>query len=502
MYSEKVMKEFKNPKNLGKIDNPDAVSEVGNPVCLTPETKIDTTKGLTEIKEIEKNDFVLNHKGKYSNVSKKFQREYKGKIVKIKSKLGINFVTPEHQIFAIKIPKNYRFFLHKNKKKLFPDWFHAEELEKGDIITYPILKEIKDKKYISFKQERKKWDFRSQKIPNKINVNNDFLKFAGYYLSEGNIKEKVGKTYLGLTFGSKEDFLAEDSIKIVKKSFGIKAKKKKREKRNTIVVEVNNVWLTRLFLKLFNKGAKNKKIPFEFMILPPKKQKSLIYGLWMGDGYFNTERPRAGYSTISYELCHQIKTLLLRQRIVPSIYTEKEKTVKGVNHQKSYRIHIGERKSLKILAKILRIPFKPKKTTITDSWFKSNYLCVPITAVNKVDYKGKVYNLEIKSKHSFTTESLSVHNCGDMLKVYLKIKDNKIEDIKVETFGCVSAIATSSKATEMVKGKTIEEALKLTEKQVADALDGLPPIKMHCSVLAVQAIKKAIEDYKNKQKKS
>jgi nitrogen fixation NifU-like protein len=91
--------------------------------------------------------------------------------------------------------------------------------------------------------------------------------------------------------------------------------------------------------------------------------------------------------------------------------------------------------------------------------------------------------------------------CGDMMKVYLKIKDNKIIGIKVETFGCVSAIATSSKATEMVKGKTLEEAMKLTEKEVADALDGLPPIKFHCSVLAVKGIKKAIENYKEKQNK-
>lgn len=90
--------------------------------------------------------------------------------------------------------------------------------------------------------------------------------------------------------------------------------------------------------------------------------------------------------------------------------------------------------------------------------------------------------------------------CGDVLKVYLKVKDNKITDIKVETFGCVSAIATSSKATEIIKGKTLEEALKLTEKEVAEALDGLPPIKMHCSVLAVKAIKKAIENYKEKHK--
>ena len=103
-----------------------------------------------------------------------------------------------------------------------------------------------------------------------------------------------------------------------------------------------------------------------------------------------------------------------------------------------------------------------------------------------------------KIKDADATAEVGNPVCGDMLKVYLKVKDNIITDVKVETFGCVSAIATSSKATEMIKGKTLEEALKLTEKEVADALDGLPPIKMHCSVLAVKAIKNAIEDYKKK----
>ncbi len=91
--------------------------------------------------------------------------------------------------------------------------------------------------------------------------------------------------------------------------------------------------------------------------------------------------------------------------------------------------------------------------------------------------------------------------CGDVMKVYIKVKNNIIVDIKFKTFGCGAAIATSSMATELVKGKTIEEALELTNKAVAEALDGLPPVKMHCSVLAEEAIKAAIEDYKNKVKK-
>ena len=86
--------------------------------------------------------------------------------------------------------------------------------------------------------------------------------------------------------------------------------------------------------------------------------------------------------------------------------------------------------------------------------------------------------------------------CGDIMKMYLKVSDDGvIEDVKFKTFGCGAAIATSSMATEMVKGKTIEDALKLTNQAVAEALDGLPPVKMHCSVLAEEALRSAIADY-------
>ena len=85
--------------------------------------------------------------------------------------------------------------------------------------------------------------------------------------------------------------------------------------------------------------------------------------------------------------------------------------------------------------------------------------------------------------------------CGDIMKMYLKVENNIITDVKFETFGCGSAIATSSMATEMIKGKSIDEALQLTNKAVAEALDGLPAHKMHCSVLAEEAIKAAVKDY-------
>ncbi len=89
--------------------------------------------------------------------------------------------------------------------------------------------------------------------------------------------------------------------------------------------------------------------------------------------------------------------------------------------------------------------------------------------------------------------------CGDIMKMYLKIKNNIIVDVKFKTFGCGAAIATSSMATELIKGKSIEEALKITNKAVLEALDGLPPVKVHCSVLAEQAVKSALSDYYKKR---
>ena len=85
--------------------------------------------------------------------------------------------------------------------------------------------------------------------------------------------------------------------------------------------------------------------------------------------------------------------------------------------------------------------------------------------------------------------------CGDIMKIYLKIEDDIITDVKFETFGCGSAIASSSMATEMIKGKPVEEALQLTNRAVTEALDGLPPHKIHCSVLAEEAVKLAVQDY-------
>ena len=92
--------------------------------------------------------------------------------------------------------------------------------------------------------------------------------------------------------------------------------------------------------------------------------------------------------------------------------------------------------------------------------------------------------------------------CGDMMNIYIKVKDNKIADIKFKTFGCGAAIATSSMITELAKGKTLEEAGKITRSDVADSLGGLPPVKMHCSNLAADGLREAIKDYRKKKEEN
>lgn len=105
---------------------------------------------------------------------------------------------------------------------------------------------------------------------------------------------------------------------------------------------------------------------------------------------------------------------------------------------------------------------------------------------------------EMKDANAVGTVGNAV--CGDIMKIYMKIENNVIEDVSFQTFGCAAAIATSSVATTMIKGKTVDDALKLTNAEVVDKLGGLPPQKLHCSVLAEEAIKAAINDYLTKYK--
>lgn len=507
MYSKKVMDYFRGPKNVGKIENADGTGKVGNVVCLHPQEKVHIIKGIEAIGSIKEGDLVLSHNGVYNRVERSVSRIYKGKIIELKHKLGKIKLTPEHLVLAIKLPKGNKFLRTKYKKTLFPAWYHSAHLKKGDILLYPIQKDTKIKDYLVVDIPKEKYDFKSKAIPKKIPLNANILRLFGYFLAEGHISEGRCNNYITFTLNITENDIITD-IEKTANSLGIGVTIRKLPKRKTAVVYIYSSILARFFKKLFGKYAYGKKIPDTIMSLPPELQKHLIYGMWKGDGYINLERvgARAGYSTISYDIVQQMKVLLLRQGIIPSLYREKESVIDGVHHKENYRIHIGQKESLKKLCKIMGVPFRAITHTKESSWMDNKYLYTPIRDITAYDYDGVVCNLEVERSHSFTTESFSVHNCGDKMHLYIKVssKGNKeiISDIKFETYGCAAAIATSSMVTEMAKGKTIAEALKITKNDVARELGGLPPIKLHCSVLAVDALQEAVYDYLTKNRKT
>jgi nitrogen fixation NifU-like protein len=180
---------------------------------------------------------------------------------------------------------------------------------------------------------------------------------------------------------------------------------------------------------------------------------------------------------------------------MPSIYEEAESIKKGVRRRKAYRIHVGDRESLRKLARMLAVPLEFVDKEQHKSWFDEDFLYTPITRTTKEGYSGKVYNLEVEGAHSFVTGPAALHNCGDVMYLYIKVKDGRIKDVKFETYGCAAAIATSSMITDLAKGKTLKEALEISRGNVSSELGGLPPIKEHCSNLAADALHAAIKDY-------
>ncbi|MDO8647215.1 MAG: iron-sulfur cluster assembly scaffold protein [Candidatus Diapherotrites archaeon] len=506
-YSKIVKKHFFNPKNFLKSTQelqklkPNGYGIVGSPACLVSGSKIHTNPDFKNIESLEKGTKVLSHDGKYNEIIQTFERDYSGDLITIQNQFGTVSLTPEHLVYAMKKPAGHKFNYAEGKKKLYPAWYCAEQLERKDIFLYPIPKEVKNIGFLEISQEKAKWDFKSKQVPEKVKITPELLELFGIYIAEGHSR----RSEIGFTLSIKEGAIAEMINKNAKSIFGISAKIKERKEQNRLDITVGNVFLSKFFAKLFGKGAENKQVPNELILLEPELQKSLIKGVWQGDGCINLKRkhPRAGYSTISYKLAHQLKLLLLRQKIGCSIYTELEKTRKGVNHKKSYRLHVGDLESVGKLAKILGIDFDRKsikRRTAIFAWFDNNYYYAAIKKVTKSQFNGKVYNAEIANAHSYITENLTAHNCGDKMDLWIKVdpKTERIKECKWKTFGCASAIASTSMLSTMVSekgGMKIEKALKITPQDIMKRLGGLPARKVHCSVLGDKALRAAINDY-------
>jgi nitrogen fixation NifU-like protein len=495
-YSEKVMDHFTNPRNVGEIPDASGVGTVGNPICVSPDTLIFTNSDIKAIDDIRNGTRVLSHDGRYHDVSLVHVRKYNGKARRITvNNLGVITLTPEHHILALKAGYRDKF---KKFKTLTPDWYSAQEIEPGDLILYPIPKETKDFKSKVFDIEKPKLDYKSKSLPLNIKIDDSFCRLVGYYLAEGYTRTSSCQGILGFVFGAQEKDYINDTVKLMKKAFGIDPAPFYKLP-GALSISFYSARLARYFAENFGKGAGEKRLPHWMMMLPIEKQASVLCGMFRGDGYIDNKRQRAKYVTISKQLAYQLRLLLLRQKIISNF---SEGKAYGI-HKKSYLLYIQEDESLKRISQIMgkKASIIPKTQLRHKSWFDDDFFYTTVRQNRVVNYKGQVCNLEVEGSHSYISSALTLHNCGDVMKMFLKIENNVIVDVKFKTFGCGAAVATSSMVTEMVKGKTIEEALKISNKAVAEALGGLPPVKMHCSVLAEEALRSALKDYYLKQGK-
>ena len=480
-YSEKVMEHFRNPRNVGEIPDADGIGNVGNSVCgdimklyikvennVIIDAKFKTFgclpaqeevvlnySGWGRIGSIRSGMKVLNNNGKSTHVAETHVRSYAGNLLHIipfVSPFNSFLITPNHPVLCTKrkwikgsrLSSSKCNWLRTNTSALLdakPDYVKAEDLKIGDYLIFVVNKAIKDDEFFT----------------------NQLMRLLGYYLSEGYMA--ANKSVVAFAFNKNEKEAISEVGALIYKLIGKQTKE--RIRGNVSEVYVCSRKLAKLLSELCGCGARNKTISERILSLPFDKQWEMIETYHIGDGDKYRRRPKDTETyriiTTSRNLAIQVQEILARGGIFASI-----RKVFKTNCKIDGRILKNSEQYL--------ISFKREKH---HNFVKNGkgYFLVPIKSIRNKKYIGEVYNFQVASEpNSYLVKGFAVHNCG-------------------------AAIATSSMVTEIVKGKTVEEALKVSNSAVAEALGGLPRIKMHCSVLAEEALKSAIDDYLKKKKK-
>ncbi len=480
-YSEKVMEHFKNPRNVGEIPDADGIGNVGNPICgdimrlyikvedniitdakfktfgcLPPQEDVVLNyTGWEKVNRIQKGVKVLNSNGESTHVLETYARKHNGRILNIVpfvSPFNSFSVTPGHPVLCIKrkwikgnrISSSKCDWLRVDRKTLLstgPDYVKAIDLQIGDYLIFVVNKTVKDDRFFT----------------------KELMRLLGYYLSEGYVVANNG--VVAFAFNKNEKEAISEVGALIYKLTGKQAKERIRS--NVSEVYVCSRKLAKLLSELCGRGARNKTISEKILLLPFDKQWEMIETYQIGDGdrYRRRLKDTETYRiiTTSRNLAIQVQEMLARGGIFASV-----RKIFKTNCKIDGRILKDSEQYL--------IAYKLEKY---HNFVKNGkgYFLVPIKSIRNKRYIGKVYNFQVAFEpNSYLIKGFAVHNCG-------------------------AAIATSSMVTEIVKGKTIDEALQISNKAVAEALGGLPRIKMHCSVLAEEALKSAIDDYLKKKKK-
>lgn len=420
--------------------------------CLLPDTVVHTKDDLLKpIRAIKKGDFVITHKNRWRKVTDVFKRPYDGKIYHIKPRnfsLGLT-TTSEHPFYAIKTQKNCHcsrgickpshINLDDCTKKHFrdykPQWIIANQLERGDVLIFPRFnklfdnhKEVNLQKIIKQSESDLDTDIRGEfiipfgnkitPIRQRILIDKNFCKLVGYYLAEGYTNSR---DLIGFAFSSKEQKYVDEVKELVKTVFGFDKESKLRIDKRSGGVEIlfYSKILCESFRHLFYssrevQNASTKTLPYWALGLPLDLQVEIFRCWWRGD---------SGYTT-SRLLMNQMKIILLRLGIIPSIRFDSREDYNG---RKPHFIGDRKIKARYGLYHLNQLSFYEDRFNLLEEpefarvakynrgskygWLDSDYIYLPIYDIKVKDYKGEVYNLEVEEDNSYITEFAAVHNC-------------------------------------------------------------------------------------------
>lgn len=403
--------------------------------CFPPGTPIYTAGGLKTIEDVRKGELVMTHLGKMRPVLRELVRYYRGEMMEVFTRKSGESVTmtSDHEVFVIRAKKckqknrETRLCQHRCKQYCPDKYFlnykvekiRAGDLGNSDYMLFPVDFSVRDVGQIQVSDylNRKLYRLgpRIANIQKKIVLDEKFLKLIGYWIAEGSSH----RAYIRFSIGDHEMVFAEDIIKLTKQVFGFEAKIHRRNNKDKTGLEITvcNSNLANLFENLCGKGAANKHVPQGWENLPFRKQRILLEAIFRGDGHTSrgNKKSRAGYrsiTTISRQLSWQIKNILLRQNIIPSIRVTKETTDKhGVHHRPAYKIFWFE------------IP----QANYADWWKdgRTNYAIYPVRKIIRSHFVGKVYNLTVSNIHSYVTQNFAVGNCGKGGDIFTFIQETE-----------------------------------------------------------------------------
>ncbi len=404
--------------------------------CLLPETNLHLKEGVKPIQDVIVGDFVYTHKGRIKKVKDVLKRTYRGRVYTIKPsyfRIGLT-TTPEHPYLAIpndRYKGRSTYYGEQLKREYFQNeiskWIPAKELKIGDILLFPRFRKIKDKKLLDLIgiTGRKQIKVKGNKIapigskitwlPRRITINKELCRLIGYYLAEGYTNNRDAITFC---FSGHEKEYISDLKFLMQRIFGIKPSRIS-SKRGVDGVEI--IYFSKVLYRIFNqlfydssvKRAYSKALPPWALELSLRKQVEIFRGWWRGDSGL----------TVSRTLMNQMKTILLRLGIIPSIHID----TKG-QYAKRGKHFIGKRKisARHDLFSFSNLSFfedkfsllKEKefkkwnyKTIKRNGWIDKNYVYLPIRNIEKTNYRGEVFNLEIEKDNSYVSEFATIHNC-------------------------------------------------------------------------------------------